>query len=405
MNVKHFAIAAAVLLFLMLGWPAQPLQARELTLGFLPEEPAPAMAELLSQIITEHQISLQPFATASELQQAALNGEVDLAILEEPEKTIPELYWISALYPSVLHMLSKQPLPPAPLIELLNSERVYVGPQGGIADRLARSLRSEYAMQDQHPLLNNPFGSDPQNYFIFGGLLPEDAVSRLSEYQLVGLSPLSQWQRGSVAEAIAFRHPNLYPVLIPADLYPELSSIPVISLGVTTLLVSGSRVSNEIAYDIAAEIDEKFTQITNIYPLAGTLNQEAVSHQMRTLTTHPGTSRYILRDTPNLLERYAEVMALGVTLMLAVVSALLAILRLRRQRRKDRLDDYFMRALAISAQTRAATHPDKLAVFQQKMQALRSEVINLLVNEKIEADNTLLAFLLVTDQLSRETSS
>ncbi len=386
----------------MLCWLSQPVYAKQLVLGFLPEEPAPAMAQALTDIVTEHRITLQPFASVPELQQAVVDGQIDLAILEEPELTIEDLYWVSALYPSVLHMLSKQHLAEAPLSELLVSEQLYTGPEGGIADRLARSLRDEFDLPNTPTLLNSPFGSDPQNFFIFGGLLPPDAITRLSGFKLLGLSPLNQWKRGSVAEAIAFRHPNLYPVLIPADLYPSLNDQPVISLAVTTLLVSSPRLRNEIAYDLAAEIDEKFTKITNIYPLAGTLNQEAASHQMRTLSTHPGTIRYLRRDSPNLLERYAEVMALAVTLLIAMASALLAILRLRRQRRKDRLDDYFMRALAISAQNRAATHPDKLVVFQQNIQALRSEVIGLLVNEKIEADNTLLAFLLITDQLSVE---
>ena len=390
----------ALLVFAAVCQFCAPAIGEQLRLGFLPEEPAPAIAQALSEILDEHQVSLQPFATAIELQQKLLDGSVDLAILEEPETTLVGLHWVAALYPSLLHMLSSQPTPQPALPQLLDTGPVYIGPEGGIADRLAKSLRKEFGLPGDGPLHNNPFGPGQQSYFIFGGLLPDDAVSGLSDYQLIGLSDLNQWQRGSLAEAITFRHPNLHPILIPADLYPTLSHQPVVSVAVTTLLVSGETLPAETAYDISAKIDQNFARIGNLYPLARSLMIKLSASQARTLPTHPGTIRYQQRESPNLLERYAEVMALGVTLLIASLSGLVALSRLRRQRRKDRLDAYFEKALALSEQARAATQPEATLSYQRQIHALRTEVIGLLVNEKIEADSTLLAFLMVSEQLS-----
>ncbi len=395
---KH--ICAAALMFAAAGLLCAPAVGKQLLLGFLPEEPAPAIAQVLSEILLEHDISPQPFATAVELRQKLLDGSVDLAILEEPETTLVGLHWLAPLYPSLLHMLSSLPAPQPALPQLLNTGPVYVGPEGGLADRLAKSLRAEYGLSGDGPLHNNPFGPGQQSYFIFGGLLSDDAVSRLRDYRLIGLSELNQWQRGSLAEAITFRHPNLHPILIPADLYPALSRQAVISVAATTLLVSGEALPAETAYDISAKIDQNFTRIGNIYPLARSLMREPPTTQARTLPPHPGTIRYLQRESPNLLERYAEVMALGVTLLIASLSGLVALGRLRRQRRKDRLDDYFARALSLSEQAHAATSTETISRYQQQIQALRAEVIGLLMNEKIEADATLLAFLMVSEQLS-----
>lgn len=395
-------ISAAWLIWVAVCQFSTPATAEQLRLGFLPEEPAPSIAEALSEILTEHELTLIPFATALELEQELLEDGIDLAIMEEPENTIVGLQWVAALYPSLLHMLSGIPAPQPALPQLLNTGPVYVGPEGGIADRLAKSLRKEYGLSGDGPLHNNPFSPGQQSYFIFGGLLSDDAVSRLDDYQLIGLSGLDQWQRGSLAEAITFRHPNLHPILIPADLYPALSHQPVISVAVTTLLVSSKGVSAETAYEISESIDQNFARIGNLYPLARSLTNESSStqEQTRTLPAHPGTIRYQQREAPNLLERYAEVMALVVTLLIASLSGLVALSRIRRQRRKDRLDNYFEQALVLSEQARSAAKPDAADGFQRQIQALRAEVIGLFVNEKIEADTTFLAFLMVSEQLS-----
>ncbi len=400
-------ISAALLIWVAIGPFCTPATAEPLRLGFLPEEPAPAIAEALSEMLTDHEVTLMPFATALELEQQLIGDGIDLAIMEEPENTIVELQWVAALYPSLLHMLSGVPAPQPALPQLLNTGPVYVGPEGGIADRLAKSLRQEYGLSGIGPLHNNPFSPGHQNYFIFGGLLSDDAVSRLNDYQLIGLSELDQWQRGSLAEAITFRHPNLHPILIPADLYPSLSHQPVISVAVTTLLVSGQDLSAETAYAISEIIDQNFARIGNLYPLARSLTNESSSTQgqTRTLPAHPGTIRYQQREAPNLLERYAEVMALAVTSLIACLSGLVALSRIRRQRRKDRLDDYFERALVLSEQASTAAKPETADDFKRQIHALRAEVIGLFVNEKIEADTTFLAFLMVSEQLSNALSS
>ena len=113
MSVKHYLLA---LVFIVPG-----AASASITLGFHSEEPAPQLAKLLSSNNpTGEDIQLRPFADASLLNQALVDGEVDLAIFEEPTVAGQNVTMLSELYPVVLHLLYRGENTPGSISELLS---------------------------------------------------------------------------------------------------------------------------------------------------------------------------------------------------------------------------------------------------------------------------------------------
>ena len=86
--------------------------------------------------------------------------------------------------------------------------------------------------------------------------------------------------------------------------------------------------------------------------------------------------------------------------MLAITaSGLLGWWRHSKRKRKDRLDAYYAKALAL----RAALGPNNHAAIGVQLAALQAEVLSLVVDEGIDADGALVAFLLLTNRIMDET--
>ena len=371
-----------------------------ITLGIHVDEPAPTIAQLLvDRLPQELKPQLRSFTDASELHAALAAGEVDLAFLEDPLEAMPGVSAVSDLYPSVLHLLVRRPMATVDLGQLLTSGPVWAGVPGGIGHGLASRLAVDYAVAPLD-LLSDPWSQTPAVYFIFGGLLGTDAVSRLEDYRLVSIGDPGAVAVGSVAQGIALRYPNLRAFVLPAEIYPSLARKPALTLAVKTLLVARSGLEPGLVYELAMETDRIKPAIASVYPLAGIDELGRSGNAARALPWHPGAQRYIDRELPSVIERYAEFVGATVTLTIALVTLSVALYRRRRQARKDRLDEFYQQALAYRAELELP-HVDP-GLIANKLRALQAEVFELLIAERIDADSALVAFLSLSNQLLEE---
>ena len=374
-----------------------------ITLGVHVDEPAPAIAQLLvDRLPDELKPQLRSFDDVSALRKALVDGGVDLAFLEEPLRPIPGVSTVSELYPAVLHLLVHESVTVSGLGELLASGPVWAGTPGGIGHVLASRLAADYAVEPLE-LLPDPWSETPQVYFIFGGLLGQDAISRLRQYRLHSVGDPASVPGGSIAQGIALRYPNLRAFLLPAEIYPGLAEGPALTLAVKMLLTARSDLDPDLVYELVMAIERLKPAIASVYPLAGIEELERSGNAARALPWHPGAQRYIDRELPSVIERYAEFVGATVTLTIALVSLGVALYRRRRQARKDRLDVYYERALQCREDMNfGAQSPAAIA---SRLRALQAEVFQLLIEERIPADSALIAFLALSNQLLDESGS
>lgn len=390
-------MAVACLLLLLPACTDSP----ELTLGVSPTEPAPAIAARLESIAKRSglQLTLVSYPTESELTTALAQGDLDLAVLEQPPGPVPGMGIIASLYPSVLHVLTRveEACTGVSVYDALLGQAVFAGNVGSAGARLLNEL-SEIGIApptEDMRVLTSAFGETPDTFLIFGGLLSRDARSRLQGYCLL---PLGQAGR-SLAGGAAFRFPHLERFTLPDGVYPELASSDVTTLAVRTLLLGHSSLPEAVAFDLAQVISDSSAELGEVYPLARAGVFAPLDPARLSLPVLPGAKRYQDKDSPGILERYAEVLALAVTIGIALSSALVAWLRVRRQARKDRLDVYFKRLLELRSELAVSTQAEEVAA---QVRSLQATVTQLLVDERIEPDASLVAFISLSGEVLRE---
>ncbi len=404
MNGKHrWCLAGLALSCLLVACSSE---SKHLTLAFSSEEPAPSISEVVQSTLNERgfEIRLTAETNASDVLDAILARKLDLAIIEEPDTALPGLMTLAPLYPSVLHVLHRKTSVPADFSQLLRGASVYAGPPGGSGYRLLMQLAEDFGLTpDDFRLLDNPWTDVPDIYFILGGLLPPESVQQLKGYRLFSFAMADDPDGGSVADGIALRHHHVRPFLLPKGVYSGLGSDAVLTLSIRSLLVAHEDFKREFAYDISAAMFSGAQEISLSYPLVTRELNENLKASELMLPLHDGARRFLDRDGPGFIERNVDLIALYFTLFLAMGSGVIALLRHRQQVRKDRVDVYFRRLLDIRARIEEGSH-DPIEC-RADVLAVQAEVMNLLIDERISADASLIAFLFQSNQLVSELSA
>ena len=384
------------------------LDSRELTLAVAAEEPASEIAATITAALQARDIvvEVQSIPDPVDAIERIHSGEIDLAIIEEPQHPIAGVITVTPLYPSVLHVLHKREDSPQSFSELIRGTNIYAGPPGGEAEQLLLQLAADFDVDpEQFRLLDNPLIQEPDVYFIFGGLLSPEAISRLAEYQLFDFQNETDLPGGSLADGIVLKHHHLSPFLLPRGVYHSLADDAVMTLSIRTVLISKQSIDEQLTYDIASTVYNQAQEISMHYPLViRELNEVEIPMKL-IMPLHEGSKRYLDRDRPGFVERHVDVLALYFTLFITALTGAFALYRYRSQVRKDRVDVFYSALLAVRDKMRVDGETKRdWAAHHDEVLGIQREVLDLLVDERIAADAGLVAFINLSNQLLGELS-
>jgi len=149
---------------------------------------------------------------------------------------------------------------------------------------------------------------------------------------------------------------------------------------------------------VTQQIIENWRPIRTLYPLATGVSVENLQGDNFVLPLHKGARRYIERDRPGFVEQHIDLIALVSTLAMAAASGVVGWTHRRRRAQKDRVDRYLTRILDARRQLRGAELQEAVA----SVDRIETEVLELVVAEKIEADSGLIAFLILCGSVRGE---
>ncbi|MDJ0941263.1 MAG: TAXI family TRAP transporter solute-binding subunit [Woeseiaceae bacterium] len=377
----------------------------ELTLARTEEDPATTIAAAVVKAMAANGLAITVEETViqrTDILDGLRSGALDLAIIEEPDRPMPGLVTIAPLYPGVLHVLHNRP-DASDFATLLRGATVYAGPAGGAAQRLLAELARDFNVSDdEYRVLDNPWTESASVFFIIGGLLSESSIAQFPGYELFSFGRADDPPGSSIADGIVLKHHHLRPFVLPEGVYHTLTDEPVVTLSIRTVLAAREDFDQQLAYDIASTLFHQSQEISETYPLVTRELDERLNAIDFMLPLHEGTRRYLDRDAPGFIERYVDVLALYFTIIITVLSGAIALYRHRKQVRKDRVDEYYTQLLDIRERMRDAGARSKC--FEEVL-AVQREVLELLVEERIAADASLLAFVNLSNQMLGELAS
>jgi hypothetical protein len=338
---------------------------------------------------------VQPGKALSPL-EALTSGQADLTIIENSTPFVPGVRTVLPLYRSVMHLLVRDGLDLSIERQAARPITIYVLNDSNAGKTFVElaSQRSDL-LAENYQLVNDFRPGETDMFIYFGPVDPRSPGWFQPGYRLFSLDEVSYPGSEFFEQGISYLVPQLQSAEIPALTYDLPGNEKALkTLAVDTLLVARADTPELAIYRLTRTILKEKPRFAAIAPNVFTWLTENFDRERLNFPLHDGARRYIERDEPGFLQRYAETINLLVYLGILLASGLFALFRWRVQRKKDRIDTFYTRVLAIRERARAEP-PEHL---REELLQLEKEAFALLLEEKLAADES---FRIFTDLLAR----
>lgn len=368
-----------------------------------------AIAERIVALVDEDsslRISLIPPPSGGRSALDALQaGYGDIAFAPNNKRYRDDIATIIPLYPSALHIMSRKEEGTADTLrELLSNATVYAGPAGSIPKLLGERIVSDLDMADGEVVFVEEPDADTDVLLLYAPIDRDRMLndSGLRDVKLFSLGKPQDINSGSAIDRAVLLNPKLRPFVIPVGTYGDLTPEAVVTLAVDNLLIARDDFDDTSAYDLFAEILRLRPALFGERPELFQPLDENVARSNWTFALHPGALAFLQRDEPTFIERYSGVAEVLVTLLIGVISGSFAVIKIHNIRRKNRIDEFYTKAIAIRdsiGPTSSVTERDEAI---EGIRALQDHGFQLVVSEKLAADDSFRIFIeLANDAIDR----
>jgi hypothetical protein len=333
---------------------------------------------------------------------AALDaGSADVAIVENSASyRHSAVRTVAPLYPSVLHIGIKAEKRGQTLAEVLRGATVFAGSEQTPARQLLDRMATMYAWRDIGFSFVDTIESQPDVVFVFAPISPSSAPM-FEGYELLSLG--SAENLGSdAAAALSLVSPFVRPFVIPQGTYGPLTPTAVSTVAVDTLLVTRAETSLVVVYDLIQSLLMMGPLLVAQRPDLAIDELETFQLSHVTFPVHAGTLAFRARNDPGFAERASSIFDVAVTVAVALVTSLFALVRFVRGRRKGRIDRFYSAVLEVRAKLAQNPTAEQRAECMVELRALRDEAFSLLIKEKLAADESFRILQALTRDVIRE---
>lgn len=201
---------------------------------------------------------------------------------------------------------------------------------------------------------------------------------------------------GSTMNSLSLRNTTLSPKIIPKYTYNNKPTEPVLTVSTNAVLVCRTDMDEDVIYEITQSIINHKSLIVNNNPIFNVIHEDFSTSELR-FPLHEGVNMYLDRAKPSFLEKYAEVMALLLTITVLLFGAFTSFGNWKKQRKKDRIDIYYQKIITLDKNINNAKTDNDLRKIEIELFAIRDEAFDLLIKEKLSADESFNIFLRVME--------
>jgi hypothetical protein len=335
---------------------------------------------------------------------AVISEAADIALVSNSLPFRDDIATVMPLYSTVLHIAYREDRDASSGRALLYGAKVYAGPEGSasrmIFDRIVHRLGLDVGAYEYVYELTD----HPDVVILFAPISPE-LFADYPDYRLFSLGSPESIGIGSAVDAAVLLNPHFRPFVIPAGTYGESTPEAIVTIAVDKILVARGDLSDSVVYDLINDILRLRPALAAKRPgLFQQLSDDFDASRSRFIL-HSGTQAYLQRTAPTIYERFSGVAEALVTLIIAVISASIAGVRFYKKRLKNRIDKFYAAALDVRNSFKAPVTPSDRKQAIMKIRQLQNEAFDLLVDEKLAADESFRIFITLSNDVLRQIGS
>ena len=338
---------------------------------------------------------------------ARLDGnQAQLALVQNDALGGESVRSVAALYPEVLHLLCRTNAGIRSLHDLAG-KRVGIGAAGSGTEQIVTNLLAFANVADGANQIRASFsaslrqlrGGELDAAFFLTGLGAPAIGEALTDPQLA-LAPIhvnprddapAEIQARTFTKGFRVRYPHVSPQIVPLMTYKGRPTAPMPSMGVKAVLVCQKNIDADIMERITRTLFEQRAVLSQKEPVFSDLNEEAAQAGLQ-FPLHIGAENYYLRNEPGFLRIYAELIALAITVILLVWSALTWTRSWYEQRRKNRIDTYYQAVEDIICRLHDGTDLKEIDELENELLKIRQRASAELVKEQLAADESYIIY-------------
>ena len=348
-----------------------------------------------AEVVARHSdwLKLRAVATRDSSQNISLlnEGKLDLATIRSDKPVVSSVRLVANLFPDYFQLMVRGD-------GAIRSIRDLIGREVAIPPFGTDEFRSFWSLGDHYDL---PIGEvkwhampfeQAAAKFLGGEVEAIFTVSSLRDRRLLNLFEDASLKGFPIrfveidqAEALAIKRPFLSTAAIPKGAFAGAGPTPdrdILSSAVERILVSRDDVDAEAIAELTRILFEHRLDLTIHFPLASAINQPDTAKGL-SVPLHEGAKRFYERNEPSFLQQNAEPLALMVTLLAMLGSAMLALRSRLIKRQKNRMDSYNYLLLDIAEQAGRISDPEELRALKSQMFATLENVVRALDTDEV----------------------
>ena len=339
---------------------------------------------------------------------AVASGDADIALVSNNLPFRSDIATVMPLYPTVLHIGRLEGGGEPFDLEMLRNTTIYAGPEGSASRHVFERIASRMDIGNDEYRYADILEEAPDVVIVFSPISAErvkevqELLSDYPDFQLSSMGKADDVGKGTIIDAALLLNPSFRPFVIPLGTYGEMTKEAILTVAVDKILITRRDLDSAIAYDLinailrlrpalAARRPGLFQQLTDDFDVSRS-----------TYIVHAGTQAYLQRDAPSVYERYSGIAEVVVTILVALGSGLFAMLRIFKMRRKNLIDTFYTQTIALQRSVNESTSPAERERTINEVRKLQSEAFDLLVDEKLSADESFRIFITLSNDVLRQ---
>jgi TRAP-type uncharacterized transport system substrate-binding protein len=324
-----------------------------------------------------YEITIVPAANIVEANRMVAEGEAELTMVNNHSTTVAltlgdEADQLRALMPltsRILFVYTKEQMrDSATMLEVFKDKRIGIEFLGGETHLTLKRFLTASRIDG---VTFTPY-SDSADANVFWG---SHYGERAAEWSAKGWHPYTF--RRNFIDFIMLHDQAIRPFRLPA-MPGDPNSVIMNTLATQVILVANKNLGDNAAYLLSLALCQNKVELMRQDMMYGSINENFDKERLL-FPLHQGTFSYLVRDQPTFFERYAESLALVISLIAVIYGAIQAVQSRLRRNKKERIDKYFLEFLDIRAD-KVATNEERV----KKLDDLFQRAVIQLTNEKLE---------------------
>ena len=378
-----------------------------------PTEPVDAsIVEEFSSLLDDEarvriQLTVAPLSEETAL-DAVASGEADLALVSNDLPFRSDIATVMPLYPTVLHIGRREGASSLPGLEMLRGATIFAGPEGSASRLMFERIAARMNLASDEYRYVSGIDDAPDIVIVYSPISPEriteirDLRVDFPDFELSTMGAPQDIGTGSIIDAAVLMNPHFQPFVIPIGTYGPLTKEPIVTVAVDKILVTRSDLDSAVVYDLINEILRLRPALAAKRPGLFRRLSDDFDTSRSTFIVHAGTQAFLQRSEPTVYERYSGIAEVVATLIVALGSAAFAMVRIFRMRRKNRIDEFYTKTIALRRSVNHSTGAEELQQIIEEVRGLQTTAFDLLVDEKLAADESFRIFITLSNDVLQQ---